>query len=120
MIALRKFLLVISLLFYGFRVVAQTNPVAQPIPYSQDFGLTYFSTLPAGFAAWNSATSPNGSVTSAGNSVGSIDQTVDTAQVTKTTGDVYGFSGLVGGIPNNDGELYIQSSSRAKIGRAHV
>lgn len=32
---------------------AQTNPSAQPLPYSQDFGTASFSSLPAGWAIWN-------------------------------------------------------------------
>jgi|GEM_PF-519948 len=108
------------LLVFPMCTYAQTNPTAQSIPYAQDFGLSYFNVLPTGFAAWNTSPSPCGSVATAATSTAISDQTVDTAQVTKINGDLYGYSGLSGGIPNNDGGVYIQTSSHATQGTCQL
>jgi hypothetical protein len=114
------FVMIISLNASPGVLFAQTNPTAQPIPYSQDFGSGFFSTLPAGFAAWNSSPSPCSSVAIAATSTGISDQTVDTAVVPKANGDIYGYSGLPGGVPNNDGQLYIQTSSNGTQGSCQL
>lgn len=119
-----KFLTAILLLQSSF-LFSQTNPTPQALPYSQDFGLTWFNPSAAvfsamGFAAWNSSPSPCTTIAMAGTSTAVSDQSVDTAQVPKTTGDVYGYSGISGGVQNNDGELYIQTSSNATAGSCQL
>ena len=94
----------ISILFSG-KSWAQTNPVPQPIPYAQDFGNDFFSVLPAGFAAWNALGAPISSTATALSNGGKSDQSVDTAQVPKTVGDVYGYSGITSRSEEHTSEL---------------
>ncbi len=102
------------------RMYGQTNPAAVSVPYAQDFGSTYFNTLPSGFAAWNSNPSPCATNSASLSSTGASDQTVDSATVVQALGDVYGYSGYNSGVPNNDGELYIQSSSNNLSGTCQL
>ncbi len=96
---------------------AQTNPIAQQVPMSQDFGNKWFlqAGIPAGFAVWKVAGAPSTSLLAAANSNPNGDETgVDSATVVKSTGKAYGYSALgTGGVNVNNGQLYIQTSSSA-------
>ena len=66
---------------------AQTNPVAQPLPYSQNFGTAGFTSLPAGVGAWNGLN--GGSVNSAASAAATAptgDATLTNAATVQTTG----------------------------------
>ena len=92
--------------------MAQTNPVAQQIPLSQDFGNLWFNSAPTGFAVWKVSGAPSTSLLSAANSIANGDEIIDTATVVKSPGKAYGYSGVgVGGVNVNNGQLYIQTSS---------
>jgi hypothetical protein len=97
-------------MFFTGTIFSQTNPTAQTLPYTQNFGTTTFSTVPVGMAAWTVNSSPIGSQTNAQNNTANGDATVHTATVTQTTGDVYGYS------TSSNGRLYIQTSSNATNG----
>ena len=45
-------LLFVSGILLSYFANAQTNPTAQSLPYSQNFGTTTFSTMPTGMASW--------------------------------------------------------------------
>ncbi|MCE1187549.1 MAG: T9SS type A sorting domain-containing protein [Ignavibacteria bacterium] len=92
-------------------IFGQTNPTAQSLPYSQNFGTSTFTTLPAGWAIWAfsgaSATTRPSTETSA--------PTADAAALTaataaQTTGKVYGYS------VSSNARLYIQTSSNTTDG----
>ena len=102
----------ICCLFLIQKGVAQTNPVAQQIPLSQDFGNLWFNSAPTGFAVWKVSGAPSTSLLSAANSIANGDEIIDTATVVKSPGKAYGYSGVgVGGVNVNNGQLYIQTSS---------
>ena len=109
------FLGLIAILMLHTRVSSQTNPVPQPMPYTQDFGNNWFtiSGLPQGFATWTASGAPRTSNTSAAVSIASGDDTgFDSATVVKSTGKSYGYSGIgSNGVQINNGQLYIQTSS---------
>ncbi len=99
-------------LFIGIQAgMAQTNPSAQTLPINQNFGTTSFSSLPAGFAAWNGVN---------GNSITTqalAEQTAPTGDAsftartsTTTTAGIYGLS------IDSNGRVYIQTSSNATNG----
>src|SRR3954468_10040704 len=91
---------------------AQTNPVAQQIPYVQDFGNNWFqlSNLPAGFAIWTATGAPlTTNVTAASSLPNGNDNTFDSATVVKSPGRVYGYSAVnLSGVQVSNGQLYIQ------------
>ncbi len=99
---------------------AQTNPTPQQIPYSQDFGNSWFknSGIPAGFAVWRVAGSPSTSLLAASNSTpNNNESSFDSATVVKSNGTGYGYSGIgTGGVNVNNGQLYIQTSSNSSSG----
>jgi hypothetical protein len=90
---------------------AQTNPGAQALPYTQDFGTTTFTTPPAGIAVWSGLN--GGSITSlalAETSAPTNTATLTAATGPQTTGGAYGFA--TGG----NAQLYIQTSGNATSG----
>jgi len=87
----------------------QTNPTAQSLPFSENFGTSSFSSLPAGFAAWN-GTGLKKSLSAAESSVPTGDATVTAKTVTSTTAGVFGLS------ISDDGRVYIQTSSNVTNG----
>jgi hypothetical protein len=90
---------------------AQTNPVPQPLPLTQDFGTTIFTTMPPGFTAW--AGLSGGSISTASAAAASspiTDATVTAATTEKTTGGCYGFATA------GNGRFYIQTSSNTANG----
>lgn len=108
----KLFISLILFLFFSREASAQTHPIAQSIPLSQDFGNFWFNSLPAGFAVWKVSTAPSVSMSAAFNSIPSGDEIIDTATVVKSPAKVYGYSGVgVGGVNVNNGQLYIQTGS---------
>lgn len=91
--------------------ISQTNPTAQTLPYTQDFGTSTYTTLPAGMAGWNGI---NGGATStqtlAEASTPSGNATVAAATGAVTGGGMYGYA--LGG----NAKAYIQTSSNATNG----
>ena len=91
--------------------LAQTQPTAQTLPFSQNFGATPFSTLPAGVAAWNGLN--GGSIDTEAKAAASVatgDAAVLTATSVQSTGGSYGLA--TGG----NARFYIQTSSNATNG----
>jgi hypothetical protein len=74
--------------FWGLvttQALGQTNPTPQALPYSQNFGTTTFTSMPAGMAAWSGVNGSDDSTLSlAESSVPSGNATV-TAKTTSTT-----------------------------------
>ncbi len=87
----------------------QTNPTAQSLPFSENFGTSSFSSLPAGFAAWN-GTGLKKSLSAAESSIPTGDATVTNRTGTSTTAGVSGLS------ISGDGRVYIQTSSNTTNG----
>jgi hypothetical protein len=88
----------------------QTNPTPVSLTYSQDFGISSFSTLPTGFAAWN-GTGAIKTQSSAESSTATGDASVSARTSTTTSGGVYGLA------ISSNGRAYIQSSSNTTNGR---
>lgn len=96
------------------RLLAQTNPAPQALPYSQNFGSSTFTAMPTGMAAWNGLN--GGAITSqalaeASAPTGDATVTALTA-ATSATGGVYGHMPT----PSVDARVYIQSSTNASNG----
>ncbi len=81
---------------------AQTNPTAQSLPYTQNFGTTSFSSLPAGWASWSFTAS---SQAAAEASAPTANATVTARTTTTGTGGTYGYASA------SNGRIYLQSSS---------
>ena len=111
-IRLRLFLQTSALLaVLSGHLQAQTNPVAQALPYTQEFGSSGFTAWPAGVAAWNGLN--GGSVNNAVNAATTAptgDATVSSTTTVQTTGGSYGYA--TGG----SGRFYIQTSSSTTNG----
>lgn len=89
---------------------AQTNPTAQNLTYSQNFGTTTFTVMPTGTVAWTVTSSPKGSQSSAESSTPNGDATITAATTTQTTGGCYGYA------TSSNGRLYVQASSNSTNG----
>lgn len=90
---------------------AQTNPVPQVLPYTQNFGGSGFTAAPVGVAAWgglNGATV--NTVALAAASVPSADAAISSASASQSTGGCFGYA--TGG----NGRFYIQTSSSTTSG----
>jgi hypothetical protein len=107
-------LLLIQLLFLTKSANSQTNPTAQNLPYTQNFGTTTFSVMPAGMASWIVNSSPIGSQSNAETSTTNGDGGIIATNTIQTTGGVYGYS------TSSNGRLYIQSSSNATNGTSQL
>ncbi len=106
-----RFIASVVVAVYGSGLSAQTNPVAQPLPYSQGFGTASFTALPTGVAAWNGLN--GGSVTSAISAAASAatgDATLAGATAAQTTGGSFGYAS------SGNGRFYIQTSSSTSNG----
>ena len=106
-----KIVLLLIVILIAYITRAQTNPVPQNLPYSQDFGTSAFNVLPQGIAVWNGF---NGSSV---NTQAIAEQTVPVGNATivarttpTTTGGAFGLSAF------SNARLYIQSSSNATEG----
>lgn len=94
-----------------YAAIAQTQPVAQSLPYSQDFGTTSFATLPAGLAAWNGLSGASiNTATLAANSAPTGDASLTQRTTTTNTGGSYGY--MTGG----NARYYVQTSSNTTNG----
>ncbi|MCK6613714.1 MAG: T9SS type A sorting domain-containing protein [Ignavibacteriaceae bacterium] len=107
------FFLWVFLLFYGMSGVGygQTNPAAQSLPYTQNFGTSTFTTMPAGMAAWNGLS--GATITTQSGAEGSSPSgngTVTAATTAQTGGGVFGYS------VSSNGRVYIQTSSNTTNG----
>jgi endonuclease I len=84
---------------------AQTNPSAQTLPYSQDFGTVAFSALPAGIAAWSGLNGATvNTLADASSSAPTTDATVAASTTAGTTAGTFGYA------VNGDAQLHIQTS----------
>jgi trimeric autotransporter adhesin len=83
--------------FYSFVSIAQTNPVAQSLPYTQDFSTltSNATTYPAGFQGWTASIIPGSSYNT--NATLAADKTL-TPSVTasSTSGNVNNYDGKIG------------------------
>ena len=100
----------ILLLFLTNFSYSQTNPAVQNIPYTQGFGTSTFTTLPAGIAAWTVSGGPFYNENDAENSAINGDATITAADTIKTNAGCYGYSA------NSNGRLYIQTGSDTNNG----
>jgi hypothetical protein len=90
--------------------ISQTNPIAQSLPYSQNFGTGTFTVAPTGIAVWTINSSPASSQTNAESSTPNGNATITAATATQTTGDAYGYA------TSSNGRLYFQTSSNTTNG----
>jgi endonuclease I len=94
-------------------VFAQTNPVPQALPYTQNFGTTNFTVLPAGLAGWNGI---DGNTT---NSQTLAELSTPTGNASILSGTPTGATptgGLYGDGTTGNGRLVVQTSSNATNG----
>ena len=90
---------------------AQTDPTPQSLPYTQDFGSTEFTTVPAGMAAWSGLS--GSSISDAAKAAASIpttDATLSGKSGPTSTGGSYGLA------ISGNARFYIQSSSSGSEG----
>jgi hypothetical protein len=99
----------IALSFYQIGI-SQTNPTAQTLPYSQNFGTGTFTVAPTGMAVWTINSSPASSQSNAESSTANGNATITAATATQTTGDAYGYA------TSSNGRLYFQTSSNTTNG----
>ena len=102
-------ILTLVLFFGGGTMMGQTNPTAQSLPYSQNFGTSTFSAMPAGMAAW---TGGGNKTTQASAETGTpgADAVVTPITSSQTGGNVYGYA------VSSNARVYIQESSNATNG----
>jgi len=102
--------------FWGLvttQALGQTNPTPQALPYSQNFGTTTFTSMPAGMAAWSGVNGSDDSTLSlAESSVPSGNATVHAATTSTTSGGVYGYAAA----SSNNASAYIQTSNNRTNG----
>ena len=102
------------LLAFSTFCFSQTNPVAQTLPYNQNFGTSTFNAMPTGMAAWRPSTSPLTTQVAAENSVANADATLGTATASTTTGGTFGYAN------SSNGRVYIQQSTNATNGTNQI
>jgi hypothetical protein len=106
----------LAYVFWGLvttQALGQTNPTPQALPYSQNFGTTTFTSMPAGMAAWNGVNGSDDSTLSlAESSVSSGNATVTAATTSTTSGGVYGYAAA----SSNNASAYIQTSNNRTNG----
>lgn len=92
-------------------LAAQTSPSPQPLPYSQNFGTTTFTSMPIGTSAWSGLSGASvSSSTSAAGSIPSANASVTATTTTETTGGSYGLASA------GNARFYIQTSSNTTNG----
>jgi hypothetical protein len=108
----QKLMTVAMLSAFGFYQIgiSQTNPTAQALPYSQNFGTGTFTVAPTGMAVWTINSSPASSQSNAESSTANGNATITAATATQTTGDAYGYA------TSSNGRLYFQTSSNTTNG----
>lgn len=92
----------------------QTNPTAQSLPYTQNFGTTTFTAMPTGMAAWNTFGSNLTTQALAEASIAGANATVAVQIASTTTGGVYGYAA------SSNARAYIQQSSNATNGTNQI
>jgi hypothetical protein len=107
--------LIAGLMTFATTGWGQSNPTAQSLPYSVNFGTTTFTTLPAGVAAWNGVSGGSASTQAlAEASTPTGNATIATATASTTTGGVFGYA------VSGDAKLYIQTSGNASNGASQA
>jgi hypothetical protein len=92
-------------------MLGQMNPAPQSLPYTQNFGTTSFSVLPAGFAAWKGMSGATTlSQAAAEASVPNADASVTAATGKQSPGGVYGYAS------NGNAMIYLQGSGNTTNG----
>lgn len=89
---------------------AQTNPTAQSLPYTQNFGTSTFTSMPTGMAAWTPTGGNRTTQAAAQSAAPNGNASVTAATASQTGGNVYGYA--TGG----NARVYIQQSSNATNG----
>lgn len=97
-------------LLANINAYSQSNPTPQTLPFSENFGVSTFSSPPTGIICWTSGSSPSGTQANAENSSPDGDAALSTATSTQTTGGCYGYA------TSGNGRLYIQTSSNGTNG----
>lgn len=93
----------------------QTNPTAQTLPYSQNFGTTTFTSMPTGMAAWGGLSGAAISTQAlAESSNATSNATLSAVSATQTGGGFYGFS------TSSNARPYIQTSSNSSTGVSQI
>jgi hypothetical protein len=90
--------------------IGQINPTAKTLPFYEDFGVTTFTALPAGFASGMVSSAPLATQTAAQSSAATAAATLATATGVQTNGGSYGYSTL------GDAKMYIQHSASTSTG----
>ena len=109
----KVFLLPLLLFLWSGSAWGQTNPTAQALPYTQNFGTATFTTMPTGTAAWNgvSGTTVN-TQTLAESSTPTGNATLSAASVSVTGAGSYGYNAT----STTNACYYIQTSTNATNG----
>ena len=89
--------------------LGQTNPTAQTLPYTQNFGTATFTSMPTGMAAWTAGANRTTQIAAEGAAPGA-NATVTAATTSQTGGNVYGYA------VSSNARAYIQQSSNATNG----
>jgi autotransporter-associated beta strand protein len=110
--------LILMLLILGMFEInlgySQTNPAAQTLPYSQNFGTTTFTAMPTGMAAWNGVPGSTSTQAAAEASAPTGNATVTAATATSTTGATFGY------MVSTNARPYIQTSGNATNGANQI
>jgi len=113
---MKKLYLFIPAMMLGWGLFAQTNPAAQALPYSQDFGATTFTTPKTGMAAWTgSGTHPYNTLAAAEVSQPGADQVINGSNPSNGGG-----GGQYGHAPSANGRQTILQSSNATNGTGQI
>lgn len=100
--------LTLLLVFDGW---GQTNPTAQSLPFSVNFGTSTFTSMPAGMAAWNGLSGASVSTQATAETTAPTgNATVTAASVAQAGGGVFGYA------TSSNGRAYVQTSSNATNG----
>lgn len=99
------------LLSFGLvgEMMGQTNPAAQTLPYTQNFGTSTFTSMPVGMAAWTAGGNRTTQSAAEGASP-AADATITAATASQTGGNIYGYA------VSSNARAYIQQSSNATNG----
>lgn len=92
---MRKFYTLVSSLFIAIIIVAQTNPVAQSLPYNQNFAslASGVTTYPAGWQGWTVSTVPGATFNTASPTA---DRLLAAGTASSTAGNVYNYVDKIG------------------------
>lgn len=101
------------LLLVSIKGLGQTNPTAQNLPYTQNFGTATFTSMPAGMAAWNSTTNRITQAAAEGAQPGG-NATIAAQTAPLSTGGVHGYAS------SSNARAYIQQSSNATNGNSMI